>query len=62
MPVKQSDIKKEGIKANVSGNNLTLTDIGDGSKIIEITSSKLTKNTENGHIQQNTLLAKRKCL
>ncbi len=60
VPVKQSDIKKEGIKANVSGNNLTLTDLGDGGKLIEITSSKLTKNTENGTYTAEHLTRKKK--
>lgn len=60
VPVKQSDIKKEGIKANVSGSNLTLTDLGDGSKLIEITSSKLTKNTENGTYTAEHLTRKKK--
>lgn len=60
VPVRQSDIKKEGIKANVSGNNLALTDLGDGSKLIEITSSKLTKNTENGTYTAEHLTRKKK--
>lgn len=60
VPIRQSDIKKEGIRANVSGNNLMLTNLEDGNKLIEITSSKLTKNTEKGTYTAEHLTRKKK--